>query len=681
MKKLLQHTAIRSISGVVLLLIVFFTIVSAIGYRSFTDALLTQYAEGAFLTAQTAAQHVDGERIGDYLESGGTTEEYLRVLEDLENLCNTTGSTFIYVILPDRSDYAHITFLFSTMNKKSHYTRYDFGYVRETTNDDYRAKYKALFEQTSERELVIRDRGYIETDAHITAMISIRDKDGEVKAILCVQRQMEALAAVRRSYVRKTALALAGLVLLVVIGQSIFLHKTLLRPLKMISDEALRFSGENVKAPKKLSETIRNKDEIGKLASSIDQMEEQIQDYVEDLTRVTAEKERISTELGLATRIQADMLPNMFPAFPDRSEFDIYAVMDPAREVGGDFYDFFLIDDDHLCALIADVSGKGIPAALFMMATKIILANNAMAGKSPAQILTDTNAAICPNNKEQMFVTVWLGILEISSGRLTAANAGHEYPAIRHADGSFELLMDKHSFVIGGMEGIRYQNYELGLQPGDKLFLYTDGVPEATDKDFKLFGTARMLTALNEAPGAAPEMILDRVRRAVDGFVDKAEQFDDMTMLCLEYKGVPAAPADELEIEALLENLPKVTTFVNSCLVHAGCPEKTRGEIELAVEEIFVNIAEYAYAPGTGSARLRVEAQKDAREAVLTFIDSGIPYDPLAREDPDVTLKAEERGIGGLGIFITKKLMDELAYEYKDGCNILTMKKKLNADK
>ena len=246
---------------------------------------------------------------------------------------------------------------------------------------------------------------------------------------------------------------------------------------------------------------------------------------------------RIETELNLATRLQADMLPNIFPAFPERTEFDIYATMDPAKEVGGDFYDFFLVDDDHLCMVMADVSGKGVPAALFMMAAKIILANNAKSGKSPAQILTDTNAAICSNNREEMFVTVWLGILEISTGKLIAANAGHEYPAIKQPDGAFELLKDKHGFVIGGMEGMKYKEYELQLAKGSKLFLYTDGVPEATDRNSELFGTTRMLEALNRNPDAAPEQIMQDIRAAVDAFVDQAEQFDDLTMLCLEYKG------------------------------------------------------------------------------------------------------------------------------------------------
>ena len=249
------------------------------------------------------------------------------------------------------------------------------------------------------------------------------------------------------------------------------------------------------------------------------------------------ENSRIESELTLASNIQADMLPNIYPAFPDRKEFDIYAKMDPAKEVGGDFYDFFLVDDDHLCMVMADVSGKGVPAALFMMASKIILANNAMLGKSPAQILTDTNAAICSNNREEMFVTVWLGILEISTGKLTASNAGHEYPVLMKANGEFELVKDKHGFVIGGMDGSKYTNYEITMEPGARLFLYTDGVPEATDGEGSLFGLDRMLKVLNENKSVHPDVLLKNVRAAVDEFVNGAEQFDDITMLGFEYIG------------------------------------------------------------------------------------------------------------------------------------------------
>ncbi len=255
---------------------------------------------------------------------------------------------------------------------------------------------------------------------------------------------------------------------------------------------------------------------------------------------VVAQKEmsedsaRMETELQMATQIQEGMLPNIYPPFPDRKEFDIYGTMNPAREVGGDFYDFFLIDDDHLAMVVADVSGKGVPAALFMMAAKIILANYAMMGKSPSEVLEATNLTVCSNNPQEMFVTVWLGILEISTGILTAANAGHEFPALKK-NGRFELVKDRHGFVVGGIENVTYPQYTLQLEPGDTLFLYTDGVPEATNQALESFGTARMIDALNENPAASPRALLQNVHAAVDRFVGKAEQFDDLTMLCLSY--------------------------------------------------------------------------------------------------------------------------------------------------
>ena len=262
--------------------------------------------------------------------------------------------------------------------------------------------------------------------------------------------------------------------------------------------------------------------------------------------KAEAERDRISHELTMASNLQRAMMPNEFPPFPDRHEFDIYASMKPAREVGGDFYDYYLIDDDHLCIVIADVSGKGIPAALFMMISKAILKSFANLMMPPSAILSETNDAICSNNRLDMFVTVWLGVLEISTGRLTAGNAGHEYPAIKKYDGSFELLKDKHDLVIGGMEGVVYGQYDIYLEPGDRIFLYTDGVPEASDAGNNMFGTDRMIDALNIEPEASPHSLLDNVHKEVKAFVNGAEQFDDLTMLCLEYNG-PSGGESETE--------------------------------------------------------------------------------------------------------------------------------------
>ncbi len=242
-------------------------------------------------------------------------------------------------------------------------------------------------------------------------------------------------------------------------------------------------------------------------------------------------------ELDMAKQIQESMMPNVFPAFPEKKEFDIYATVEPAKGVGGDFYDFFLVDDDHLCLVMADVSGKGIPAALFMMISKIILQNCVKMGFSVADVLTKTNDAVCNNNSEGMFVTVWLGVLEISTGRLIAGNAGHEYPVLKRKDGSFELIKDKHDLVIGALDNLEYGEYELQLEPGDKLFLYTDGVPEATNISNQAYGTKRMIDALNSDPDADTTALVKNVRSSLASFVKTAEQFDDITMMCVEYNG------------------------------------------------------------------------------------------------------------------------------------------------
>ncbi|MBQ6325796.1 MAG: SpoIIE family protein phosphatase [Clostridia bacterium] len=323
-----------------------------------------------------------------------------------------------------------------------------------------------------------------------------------------------------------TVLALVG---------ALTVSKRIVKPLETMTKRVISLGGDNLQFM--MEDTYRTGDEIEALAESFATLSARTLQYVDEVKKVTAEKERIGAELSLATDIQASMLPHIFPAFPMRSEFDIYASMDPAKEVGGDFYDYFLIDDDHLGLVIADVSGKGVPAALFMMASKIILQSVAMLGNSPAEILRRTNEAVCSNNEAQMFVTVWLGILELSTGKLTAANAGHEFPALRQPNEKFELYKDKHGFVIGGMEGVRYKEYEIQLEPGSKLFVYTDGVAEATSAEQELYGTERMIDALNTDPDATPQQILKNVRASVDGFVKEAEQFDDLTMLCIEYKG------------------------------------------------------------------------------------------------------------------------------------------------
>lgn len=249
----------------------------------------------------------------------------------------------------------------------------------------------------------------------------------------------------------------------------------------------------------------------------------------------SAAKQQIASELNVATHIQTSMLPRIFPAFPEQREFDVYAIMNPAKEVGGDFYDFFAIDDDRLAVVVADVSGKGVPAALFMVIAKTLIKDHAQRGSSPEEVFTDVNRLLCETNDEGMFVTAWMGVLQLSTGHLQYVNAGHNPPLIKRANGKYEYLRTKSGFVLAGMEETRYRSNGLDLTPGDALFLYTDGVTEATDGENRLYGEERLITVLNDNKEKAPEALLSAVKTDLDTFVGQAPQFDDITMLSLCY--------------------------------------------------------------------------------------------------------------------------------------------------
>lgn len=287
----------------------------------------------------------------------------------------------------------------------------------------------------------------------------------------------------------------------------------------------------------KMEDAYRTGDEIEVLAESFAKQSARTALYIDQIKRVTAEKERIGAELDMASKIQGSQLPRMFPPFPDRKEFSLFASMTPAKEVGGDFYDFFMIDEDHMGFVMADVSGKGVPAALLMMVSRVLIKSSLQNGHSPAETLESVNNQLCESNDAEFFVTVWLALLEISTGKGIAANAGHEHPALRRAGGNYELQIYRHSMPVGAMKGIPFKQHAFQLNPGDSFFVYTDGVAEATDSRKELFGTERMLSALNRNPDAAPDQILRNVTTDINSFVDGAEQFDDITMLCFRYLG------------------------------------------------------------------------------------------------------------------------------------------------
>ena len=532
-----------------------------IGLSIYTYTLVHQYITEAFNLSKSAAAvlqtEVDVEPLADdimddyrsmseaeraqnrtaeYRErfSGYTKrEEYKTVKELLGEFLNAVDIDDIYLGMYDRDTNALIYMVDPDDDPQS--------YVKPLDWDEVTQKEVNAFLDSEGKDEIYSIQKTKEYGWLCTSGVPIKNADGETVAFVLSDISLANVANGMKNFFLMYFVAMFVLVNVIGILMARHMRKKLADPINKIADAAQNYVNDRrngVKDGKHFSDLdIHTGDEIENLSLIMNDMEKDLAEYEENLIKITNEKQRISTELSLATRIQANMLPSIYPAFPERPEIDIYATMDPAKEVGGDFYDFFLVDDDHLCMVMADVSGKGVPAALFMMASKIILANNAQVGKSPAQIFKDTNDAICANNREEMFVTVWLGILELSTGKLTAANAGHEYPILMHAGGKFELIKDKHGFVIGGMEGMKYWEYELKLEPGAKLFLYTDGVPEATRADMEQFGTDRLLEALNSDSNGSPQAILKNIRSAVDDFVKDAEQFDDLTMLCMEYRG------------------------------------------------------------------------------------------------------------------------------------------------
>jgi serine phosphatase RsbU (regulator of sigma subunit) len=317
----------------------------------------------------------------------------------------------------------------------------------------------------------------------------------------------------------------------------VMFYHFILKPIRSMSRSVVEYSrSKETEKSKEALSRIRSRNEIGELAADFSNMIDEVDAHINEVQRITAEKERINAELSVATRVQAGLLPRTFPPFPDKKEFDIYASMDPAKEVGGDFYDFFMPDDKHVAMVIADVSDKGIPAAMFMATSKAFIRNRTLMGGKPSEILYDVNNQLSADNMGEMFVTVWLAIIDIETGQGLEANAGHEHPALRRAGGSFELIKYPHSPMLAVMKGLKFSDHEFVLHPGDRLVVYTDGIPEATDQNEELYGFVRMMESFDRNKDLTLEEFQAGVKRDIESFVGEAEQFDDITMLVFDMK-------------------------------------------------------------------------------------------------------------------------------------------------
>ena len=406
-------------------------------------------------------------------------------------------------------------------------------------------------------------------------------------------------------------------------------------------------------------------------------LSDDINSTVDTLKRYISEASaRINQELEAATAIQFSALPSVKPNFSSRSDLDIQATMDPAKEVGGDFYDFYMTDASHFHFLIADVSGKGIPAAMFMMRAKTELRNKTESGAALDDVFFHGNQDLCQGNDAEMFVTAWQGCLDLRTGDVKYVNAGHNQPLVRRGSGAFEMLEARPNFVLGGMDGVRYQLQQIHLERGDTLFLYTDGVTEATNAQNELYGNDRLLRIANERIYETMDEMCRAVKEDLERFVGEAPQFDDITMLAVRYIGTQPDWKITFE-EAKLADIPALTQSVEEELEKMGCPVKIITQMSVAIDEIYSNIVKFAYPGRAGYASLTIHEEAQPHAVSLIFEDAGVPYNPLTNAEPDITLSAEERGIGGLGILIVKKSMDEVQYRYENDRNIFTIKKKL----
>lgn len=476
--------------------------------------------------------------------------------------------------------------------------------------------------------------------------------------------------------IKRTMYLFLGIMLMaaIVIGIiSILFTGKLTAPIRRLTKEVARIDGGNLDTPI----CITTGDEVEELGNAFNDMTVQLRQYIGSLATATAEKERIRTELSLASRIQADMLPDSGHALRERKECSLYASMTPAKEVGGDFYDFFLTDEDHLVVLIADVSGKGVPASLFMVVARTLLQSRITGSDTLAEAVTGVNDRLCAGNKNGMFVTAWIGVLTLSTGVLTYVNAGHNPPLLGSYEKGYDYLKERGGFVLAGMEDMIYKQKVLQLVPGDTLFLYTDGVTEANDEDGNLYGESRLQALLNSRTEAEPEQLAKNVWNDIQDFQGKAEQFDDITMLVLNYRGAAGKTvAEEDTIKdrhqnsgpAELSRLNAVQAFVEEILTKYDIPTKDIRKFLIAFDEIFSNVCRHS-----GAKEIAVECRIDKDRAMLTFEDDGVAFNPLERPVPNVEEPLEHRKIGGLGIYMVRELMDELAYERTDEKNRLIL--------
>ncbi|MBR4811269.1 MAG: SpoIIE family protein phosphatase [Bacteroidaceae bacterium] len=446
--------------------------------------------------------------------------------------------------------------------------------------------------------------------------------------------------------------------------------------------EELAYQAETIASGRfdeELTETGR-KDEIGQLSNSFHNMQVSLVKQMEELKQANEQKGRIEGELKIASDIQMSMLPKIFPPFPDRDDIDVFGRLTPAKEVGGDLFDFY-IRDEKLFFCIGDVSGKGVPAALVMAVTRAQFRTISAHQAAPDKIVSNINDAMAADNESNMFVTLFIGVLDLLTGRLHYCNAGHDAPLLIGNTGAGMLPVDSN-LPAGVMPGWKFTNQETLVDPGTTIFLYTDGLTEAENIEHKQFEMSRikdLALKLQQEQTFTPNVIIDRMTESVHEFVGEADQSDDLTMLAIRYTKHHEDLVYQRSLTLIndLKRVPRLNTFIDEACEANGFDMATTMQINLAIEEAVVNVMNYAYPAGT-KGDITIEAKANKTEMFFIISDTGTPFDPTAKAEVDITLSAEDRSIGGLGIHLIRQIMDNINYERVDGHNILTLMKKLN---
>ena len=502
-----------------------------VGYHQFKNQMADMYGTTTKELASTAASYIDADKLSSWLLQG-RDQQWQETYERLDVLTRTAELAYIYVTVIE-NNYKSRIYVFDTVNPLVEGGKaIPFAYSSSLENKDetYINNIKKVIEKGESYTSIVYNR----SGGHVTIGYPLVKSDGSIDAMLGIVKPMTEISSYKKRFLRSMLIAALVLTVIFIAFYTLTLYMGLIKPILFITYETTHFAEHHGELSGILKK-IKNRDEIGTLAKSVEKMSEDMNRYITDLTHATAEKERLGAELKVATHIQAEMLPRVFPPYKNHPELELFASMTPAKEVGGDFYDFYMIDDDHFAVVVGDVSGKGVPAALFMVITKTLLKDAAMHCLSPAEIFTSINSVLCEGNESGLFVTCWMGILTISSGDFEFANAGHN-PPLLYADGDFSYLKTKPDLMLAGMEGIKYTKHSINLKKGDRLFIYTDGVTEASNRENQLYGEDRLLNVIKKTTELSSRQVLELVRKDIDGFVNGAQQFDDITMLEMTYK-------------------------------------------------------------------------------------------------------------------------------------------------